>query len=611
MVKKIFFAASLIGFSVSLHAQLTVKDNSYIYASDEVIFVEDDINLVSTNSNLYLRDEAQLIQGEGTTGNSGNGNLSIFQRGTVNGYAYNFWCSPVGQTTGASNGNTPFLASLIDKPTGKTSSDNVTFINSYDGTANPFQISKKWIYTFSSSADYSGWSYKGNSNNINSGLGFSMKGVNGENTTIVYDDIILNPENNQLYDFRGRPNNGTISNDIIANSQTLIGNPYPSGIDALQFIHDSENESVITGYLHYWEQAPGANSHNLADYAGGYATYTIDIGGAETFVHATFYSYNGSGEVIDEPQGTGTKVARRYIPVGQGFFVEGKSDIVGTGQVKMKNSFRAYVKESSGDSYFFRTASPGHESQTQSVNSSQTSSDSGFGIIPDTYKRFRLNIIFNNTYTRQLVHNFHANATDGFDYGLEGKSPGGVSSDAYWILNNEPYVIQAHNFTSDLTIPLIVNIDQPQNVNINILDIQHFPDTQAIYLHDTYTGTYTNLRLQDFSTYLEQGEYTDRFEITFQQDSTLNNAEIPSETLNIFQNNRQSELTILNPNGLNVKEIQLFDMAGKLILRNSNMNASNSYKLPTNHLSDGTYVASIILGNNQTINKKVVISNNN
>ncbi len=90
-------------------AQLTVEKDSYLFAKDVVLFVEDDVNLKEETAHLYLRNESQLIQGSGTTGNSGVGKLSIQQTGTVNTYAYNYWCSPVGNTDADDSDNREFI----------------------------------------------------------------------------------------------------------------------------------------------------------------------------------------------------------------------------------------------------------------------------------------------------------------------------------------------------------------------------------------------------------------------------------------------------------------------------------------------------------------------
>jgi hypothetical protein len=56
------------------HAQLSVRNNAYVFVNDEIIFVNDNVNLNEAHSRIYLRNEAQLIQGSGTTGNTGVGN---------------------------------------------------------------------------------------------------------------------------------------------------------------------------------------------------------------------------------------------------------------------------------------------------------------------------------------------------------------------------------------------------------------------------------------------------------------------------------------------------------------------------------------------------------
>ena len=46
------------------------------------------------------------------------------------------------------------------------------------------------------------------------------------------------------FDFRGKPNNGTITNPIASEQLTLIGNPYPSALDAADFLWDTDNSNL-------------------------------------------------------------------------------------------------------------------------------------------------------------------------------------------------------------------------------------------------------------------------------------------------------------------------------------------------------------------------------
>ena len=67
-----------------------VKANTYVYASNQYVYIKDDLELNATTSNFYLRNDGQLLQGTtGSGANKGLGSLSVFQEGTVNNYQFN------------------------------------------------------------------------------------------------------------------------------------------------------------------------------------------------------------------------------------------------------------------------------------------------------------------------------------------------------------------------------------------------------------------------------------------------------------------------------------------------------------------------------------------
>lgn len=593
-------------FSKHLLAQLSVSGNNYIYAttsssvSDLYLFVEDDVNIANTNSFIYLRSDAQLLQGTGTSGNSGVGQLSAYQNGTTHNYAYNYWCSPVGNTDSNDNNNRSFRPNnnIYDVTLAPITSSLATYTSGYDGTSSPLVISNRWIYTYNPGSSYSDWDFASSSGTVSPGYGFTMKGTSGSS-------------NNQLYDFRGKPNNGTLTMNVLDKEWTLVGNPYPSALDALEFIHDTQNQTAINGSLYYWEQDLTINSHNLADYVGGYAAYTISSDGlTETFTPATFDTYNNDGSLnTTGSSSTSGKAARRYIPIGQGFMVEGTT----TGTVRTTNAQRVYYKQSGTQSEFFGAVDFTEETNNNQTQSIETTSygiqydENGLQILPSDYKRFRLNIDFDDTYTRQILQNFHNTATNGFDYGLEIKSPEGVNSDAHWIQHGDPYVAQAFSFSENLKLPLVVNVNTQQLIRFRIFDIQNFDDNQTIYLHDKETETYVDLNVQNYEVNLEEGNYSNRFEVTFQSES-LGVFESELELFTVFQNNSKSQLTINNPNNLDINEVLLFDVSGKQIFKHQNLAPKNKHEFSTQNLSDGVYLVTIRT-NNKTIIKKVIISN--
>ncbi|MCB0457623.1 MAG: hypothetical protein KDC91_07760, partial [Flavobacteriaceae bacterium] len=108
-MKNLLLLLITFAYANSLHAQLYVTPNattstdSYIYVNDQLLFVEQDVNLVqntndiNTRASIYLRNDSQLIQGATASSNSGTGLLSV-QQNTPNddSWDYTYWCSPIG-----------------------------------------------------------------------------------------------------------------------------------------------------------------------------------------------------------------------------------------------------------------------------------------------------------------------------------------------------------------------------------------------------------------------------------------------------------------------------------------------------------------------------------
>lgn len=634
-MKIIFTLVFIVAYSITFaQSDLFVSDDSYIFVDGNgfnsgptvaPLFVTNDVNLqgdLNTNGNsghLYLRNEAQLLQSNGTitSTNTGDGKLSIFQTGTSNTYMYNYWCSPVGVHSGGS-GNTVFTPNVnfydhIGHATpalNSITSSLATYTTGYNGTATvalttPQVISNYWLFTFTGTPahpypnDFQDWQGLGagpgtintgglTNGTLASGYGFTMKG---------------NPSGAQKYDFRGRPNNGTITTTLNAERETLVGNPYPSALDARAYIHDTNNAAIIdSATLSFWEQDPtGSTSHVLVNYVGGYATYTINAAGTvETFTPSTFDTYNIDGTINTAGGGsTSGKNVYRYIPVGQGFLVKGN---VTGGNLITTNSMRVFQKEAALLSEFFRVPETNEEDVANYT-------EDGLFIMPEEFKRFRLNVDFKETYTRQLLQNFHPSATPGEDYGLETRSPAALNSDVYWPQGNKAYNAQAFAFDQELHIPLVLNVNQEQLIRFRIFDIQNFDDSQPIYIHDIETDVYVDLREQNYEINLPAGNYSDRFEITFSSER-LNTEEIVSvEDLHIFQNNNLAQLTISNPKLLDIKNVTLYDVNGKQIFRELEVSTKDTLEFSTKNLSQGVYVVNVTFADNQVINKKVVVSN--
>ena len=586
--------------SVPSFSQLFVSSGSYVYNKGTVVFVNQDIDLQS-NGNFYLRDEGQLLQGTATvtSTNKGNGVVSVFQEGSSDNYDYNYWCSPVGiYSTTPTPIDGSFGISMLNRPTTTTASTVATILpmNSYDGASNPLSIAPYWIYKFLSSATYSQWFQVGANTTILPGEGFTMKGTSGSDGTDIETNGVQNNPGGlgaQRYDFRGKPNDGNITVNVDTNKFTLTGNPYPSALHVNAFLLDGTN-TACTGIAYYWEQNKTINSHYIAQYQGGYGTYSpVSLLSNGIYLSAAVNTYNSDGS-INNPGGlSGLSIERKYAPIGQGFMVKGTSP----SSITLRNSHRDYYKESGSLSQFERSSE-----HTATTNLTENNAQ----VVP----LLRLNTTFNNEVTKQIALAFVTEATDGVDRGIDalGTSPISLPNDVYFFLDESRYVIQGINFDVNKRVPLGVKATDNAIFKFDIGSIEYFDENQNIYLYDGLDNTYHDLKTAPYSVTLPTGIYNNRFEITFLSqalgvDNPIKNG------FTIVQNNTNQMLTINNPNLTEVKSVTLYDLTGKKVFSKVKLEVQNSYQFPTGGLAASVYLVELLTNDNRKEVQKIIISN--
>lgn len=574
----------ILGFLIQsqVYSQdLFVKADTYIYASDQYVYVKNNIELNASTSNFYLRKEGQLLQGStGTGNNKGVGSLSVFQEGSVNNFQYNYWCSPVGNVDSASTVNNPFGIKQLGRPTTTIATTMATLLatNSYDGTAFPFAIAPYWVYKFGNRSSYSDWVQVGSSVTLAAGEGFTMKGTSGTDTTTI-DGVQNNPDGkHQRYDFRGKPNDGTISIPVLAGEMTLTGNPYPSAIDLRAFLIGELN---CTGIAYFWEQDKTVNSHYVADYKGGYGTYSA----ANVYIPAIFYSYDGSGNEIPNLSTSGNSYERKYSPIGQGFLIEGEVN----GNVQMKNSYRIFVKEGAVNSSQFEKV----KSNTKAV---------------DTTPQIRFNTLLDNGPISQMVLVFDPASTDGVDRAMDAASPNDGPANSYFLINNNEYVINVLPFNIDKKIPIGFRNTAQANYKITVNQMLNIPEVNNVYVHDKMTNLYYDIKNSFFDLTLPAGTYNTRFEITF-INGTLGVDDLKSQRFLVQQDNTNKKLTINNPKQLELTSCSLYDVVGRLIFTKDKLGTDFSYTFPTADLSNGVYFVKLATNEKAEMATKIIVKN--
>ncbi len=524
---------------------------------------------------IKLHGESQLIQGEDSQLDvDSKGKLEKNQQGTADKFTYNYWSSPVGVRNMSSNNNEYRVKDIL-----KDGDNNINWLTSgYNGTnTTPIGIADYWVWKFANLPDnsYSSWQHVRSTGRMKAGEGFTMK---GPGTGSILTD--------QNYLFSGKPNNGDIFLTLNAGNDYLVGNPYPSAIDGRQFILD--NGAIIagngstTGTLYFWEHW-GGGSHNLADYQGGYSTYNLSGGTPSASI--------GSSDPLVGSGGIPTKIPGRYIPVGQGFFVVAEG--LG-GTIKFKNSQRIFEKEGTDSSVFIRNS----EHNTTTIYNRDGA---------DTRMKLRIGFNSINTIHRQILLTVDMEATQGVDWGYDAAYIDTQMDDMYWMIADEKFNIQGTNeITASSVMPLGLHLRNGGETKITIDHLENVPDDLEIFVHDVLLNIYHNLRISDFVFTLPSGTYLDRFEITFQEGTALSIEENGQTDLEIYYANTTKDLVLLNPNSLEIKSIEIFNILGQSIYTIKNVENTSYSEYKVKNLSVGTYIVKLKTVNGET-SKKVLV----
>jgi hypothetical protein len=520
-------------------------------------------NILTLDGKIYLEGEAQLLQDTGSV-LVGDGSLEIDQQGTGNSFRYNYWSSPVN-----SRGTDFTIGEVLRDGTDLDNIIDIDFGADYtyaDGVpSSAIKLSSYWMYKLEDSGlGYSAWAKVGNTEEVKVGQGYSMKGSNTN-------------AGEQNYTFEGKPNNGVIELTISANNHHLVGNPYPSAIDADKFIVDN---GLTTGAIYYWEHY-GGDTHLLSGYQGGYATYTIGGG-----VKASSSPGDGVSSLGASVKGA----PKRYIPVGQGFFVVGDQN---GGQIQFNNSQRVFEAETFGNSIFMRTEN----------SKTTTSNNSGNDLRP----KFRIGFDAPQINHRQILLTLDENTTDRVDWGYDAEMLQVFDDDMYWVIDDKKYVIQATNeFGFDKEIPLGIQTKKGGLIRIKIDELENAEEYPFLYIKDSLTGETHDITNQDFEINLEAGEYLNRFFLVRQ--ATLNITEEVTllDGVQVYMNNSISELQLNRLVDTEILNVSVFNYLGQQV-KTWNINADERFISLPLKIVTGAYIVKVETTNGN-VNKKIIIN---
>ncbi|WP_196887451.1 T9SS type A sorting domain-containing protein [Aureivirga sp. CE67] len=541
---------------------LTVEPGAILLIDDGFVGGENTRLEVTKNihndGEIRLLNGAQLIQShEGTDFNSGTGKI-LLNREIENSsiYQMDYLSSPVHtidsdtysildvMKDGTSTG-------VFDDSNASGNFNDINFIGGHDGSDSPFGIAEYWIFSYENANQYSDWISKKKDGRINPGLGYTMKFAGVDRTFV----------------FEGSPNNGEYKHPLTNGNEILIGNPYPSALNATEFFND--NSTIIEGTIYFYDHI-GGTGHGIEEYQSGYAVLNM-ITGVPATVQSSYDGTDVSSFV---------KAPKQYIPIGQGFMVKGKAD----GEVVLNNSQRTAYFENDDDSVFFRNGS-------------------------SPLSLLKLNILFddmtNNEIKSQIAVGFKEGFTTGHDYGADSENISPTSTQVYWDFPNteKKYVITGiEPIAYETRVPLTIVSEKNGDFTFSIHEKTNID--YSIYLYDELEHIAYNLN-GNVTVNLEEGEHKDRFFITASPWG-LNVDDIVSEKdFTIFTKSNTKEIIIKNT-GHSISDVELYNSLGQKVQNWNTNSIASEINLPYQTLKTGMYILKFKAGDS-IISKKLFI----
>ena len=339
--------------------------------------------------------------------------------------------------------------------------------------------------------------------------------------------------------FTGVPNSGdiTVQMSLAGAGYNAVGNPYPSKLNVAKFIDGNPN---ITGTLYFWRKTNNANTTTYAMLTKMAYAANPTVGG-DTGT-GFFNTSNGNA-------------ANWVINVGQGFFVQANT---ANNELYFNNDMR---RGSSNDNQFFRTNGENEDSTDEFITD---------GI-------YWLNLSDATNPISQMAVGYSQNATLDFDRGIDGKN---INNDMYLasLINGEDYAIQGRSsFVDTDEVPLSFKVATAGNYTISIDQSSGiFSQGQVIYLKDNVQNTIHNLSesgAYNFTT--AAGTFAERFEVVYANSALGVDKPTFNENQVVVYKNENS-LFVVNTGSVEMSSIKVFDIRGRLLTTQNNINASQT-----------------------------------
>jgi hypothetical protein len=436
----------------------------------------------------------------------------------------------------------------------------------------------KWIPTIG--GFFGNWT--NTTENMISGKVYIVRGPNGFNNTTAAD---------YTAPFRNVPNNGIVPVDVERGGYTgadypnpnpaitalvtnhddnwnLIGNPYPSAIDAKAFMTYNTN---IEGVVRIWTH-------------GTLPSTAI----ANPFYASFLYNYTSSDFILYNLTGASTQSGYDgRIASGQGFFVamiDGPADA--TQKVYFNNAMRSKTYD---NTQFFRTSG---------LNPTPQETDKS---------RIWLDLVGPNEVVSRTLIGYVEGATLAKDRLYDAYLKFDSNQNFYSLVNDDALNIQGRPtpFENSDLVPLGFKIAIGNTYKIAIAGTDGlFKDTdQGIYLEDKTLNIIHDLKQTPYAFTATAGRFDNRFVLRY-TNQLLATDTFQDVDKNVVVASGKEEI-LIKSNLENISDVIVYDVLGRVIFQNNTVNTT-TFSIKEIRPSQQALFVKIKLESGQSVTKKVL-----
>jgi hypothetical protein len=513
-------------------ANVTIKEGLTLKIKNEVD--------VDPKGTLTFENNASLVQINDAAVNFGK---ITYKRHTtkVKRYDYTYWSSPVeGQTLKALSPNT-----LSDKYYG------------YDNG---------WVL------------YYNGAKTMNIGEGYIIRAP--QSFSITNATIDTAPQ------FIGVPNNGPKEVVIGRSGDYLLGNPYPSAINADAFlIANTGTTGALQGTLYFWTHNSPPSSAVAGDatynYTGNdYASYNVTGGVGTAAIKDLDPNDPNDNNNFSLPTGE--------MAAGQAFFAPSS---VNGGKVMFDNSMRQINDAPIDNSRFFKMS----DSKGKSTNAIKKN-------------RVWLNLTNEQGAFKQTLVGYITGATNGNEGVFDGESyDGNQFVDFYSVNNGKNLTIQGRALPFDEmdTVPLGYSSFIAGSFAIGIDQVDGLMVDKDVFIEDKLLDTIHDLKKESYSFTTEKGAFNDRFILRYTNaNKTLAKEDFELPEKGVLISNKNKEVKV-NSSSEVIDKVVIYDMSGRQIYKNTNVN-NKDLVIRNMQLAKQVLFVKVVLQDGRSITKKVI-----